>query len=89
MSAEKVQKSSVKKVYVYTTPGCAFCYTLKEFLKDHKIDFEEIDVMSDEEKRDEMIKKSDQMSVPVIEIDGEIIVGFDKKKMVKLLGIKE
>jgi glutaredoxin-like YruB-family protein len=62
---------------------------LKEFLKKHNIEFEDIDVSEDEKALEEMIKKSGQMGVPVIEIDGEIVVGFDKEKICKLLNIKE
>lgn len=76
-------------VKLYTTPSCPYCFTLKEFFKDHNIDFEEIDVSQNEKERDEMIKKSGQMGAPVVEIDGEIIVGFDKEKISKLLKIQD
>jgi len=78
----------MKKVIVYSTPSCPFCYSLKEYLKEKNISFEEIDVSENEEKLKEMIKKSGQMGVPVVEIDGNIIVGFDKEKIDKVLGIK-
>jgi len=77
------------KVQVFTTPLCPFCYTLKEFLKEHNIEFEEIDVSKDEKAKEEMIKKTGKMEVPAIEIDRQIVVGFDKKKIVQLLNIKE
>lgn len=76
------------KIRLFTTPGCPYCYTLKEFLKEHNIEFEDIDVSKDEKAAEEMIKKSEQMGAPVIEIDGEIVVGFDKKRISKLLKIK-
>ncbi len=76
-------------VKVYTTPACPYCFTLKEFLKEHNIKFEEFDVSQDEKARDEMIKKSGKMEAPIVEIDGQIVVGFDKEKIVKLLNIKE
>ncbi len=76
-------------VKVYTTPACPYCFTLKEFLKEHKIKFEEVDVSQDKKARDEMIKKSGKMEAPIIEIDGQIVVGFDKEKITKLLKIKE
>jgi len=82
-------KKSLPKVQVFTTPMCPFCYALKEFLKEHNIEFEEIDVSQDEKAREEMIKKSGRLEAPVIEIDGQIVVGFDKGKIVKLLNIKE
>ena len=82
-------KKSLPKVQVFTTPMCPFCYALKEFLKEHNIEFEEIDVSQDEKAKEEMIKKTGKMEVPAIEIDRQIVVGFDKKKIVQLLNIKE
>jgi glutaredoxin-like YruB-family protein len=76
------------KVKIYTTPTCPFCFMAKEYLKNRGIEFEEIDVSKDEEKAREMIEKSGQMGVPVIEIDGQIVVGFDKEKIDELLGLK-
>jgi len=66
------------KIKVYSTPSCPYCVTLKEFLKEHNFDFEDIDVSSNQEAAEEMMRKSGQMGVPVVDIDGEIIVGFDK-----------
>jgi glutaredoxin-like YruB-family protein len=76
-------------VKIFSTPVCSYCISLKEFLKQHNIEFEEINVAEDEEGRKEMVEKSHQMGVPVLDIDGEIVVGFDKPKIVELLGIKE
>jgi len=76
-------------VKVFTTVACSHCFVLKQFLKEHNIEFEEIDVSQDKKAREEMIKKSGQMEVPVIEINGEMVVGFDKKRISKLLGIKD
>lgn len=76
-------------VKIYLTPACPYCFTLKEFLKEKGIEFEEIDVSKDEKARDEMIKKSGRLEVPILEIDGEIVVGFDKEKICKLLNINE
>ena len=70
-----------KKVKVYSTPTCPFCIRAKQFLKESNVVFENIDVATDQEKAQEMIKKSGQMGVPVIDIDGTIIVGFDKDKI--------
>lgn len=75
------------KIKVYSTTSCPYCYTLKAFLKEKGIEFEEIDVGTDEKVREEMIRKSGQMGVPVVEIDGEIIVGFDREKICQLLRI--
>jgi glutaredoxin-like YruB-family protein len=76
-------------VRLFTTPTCPYCYTLKEFLKENGVEFEEIDVSRDEKAKEEMIRKSGQSGVPVLEIDGEIVVGFDKEKICKLLKINE
>lgn len=74
---------------VFSTPACPYCVTLKEFLKEHKIEFEDIDVSQDKKALDQMVKKSGQMGVPVVEIEGQIIIGFDKEKISKLLNIQE
>lgn len=76
-------------IKVFSTPTCSYCVTLKEFLKEKNIQFQDIDVSKDEKSLEEMIQKSGQMGVPVIDIDGNIVVGFDKEKIVKLLNIKE
>jgi len=76
-------------VKVFSTPSCSYCATLKEFLRNNNIEFNDIDVSQDETALTEMVKKSGQMSVPVIDIDGETIIGFDKEKVVGLLNIKE
>ena len=77
------------KVKVFSTPTCAYCITLKEYLKKHEINFEDIDVSKDERALDEMVENSGQMGVPVIDIGGQFIVGFDKKRINELLKIKE
>lgn len=76
-------------IRIFSTPSCPYCVTLKEFMKQHSFEFEDINVATDAQAREEMITKSGQMGVPVLEINGEIIVGFDKKKIVQLLNIKE
>jgi len=74
-----------KKVKVYSTITCPFCIRAKQFLKENNIVFEDIDVAGDQVAAEEMIKKSGQMGVPVIDIDGEIIIGFDKDKIKRAL----
>lgn len=76
-----------KKVKIYSTPTCPFCTRTKQFLKENNIDFEDIDVSTSQEKVQEMVQKSGQMGVPVLDIEGEIIVGFDKEKIRKALGL--
>ncbi len=77
------------EVKVYSTPSCPYCLVLKEFLKSYKIEFKDIDVANNKKEAEEMIQKSGQMGVPVVEIDGKIVVGFDKGKITELLNIKE
>lgn len=78
-----------KTVTIYTTPTCHFCQMSKEFFKANGVQYSEVDVAADATKRQEMIDKSGQMGVPVIEIGNELIVGFDRKRLVELLGIQE
>jgi len=76
-----------KQVKVYSTSTCPFCIRAKQFLKDNNIIFEDIDVAGNQAAAEEMIKISGQMGVPVLDIEGEIIVGFDKEKIKENLGI--
>jgi glutaredoxin-like YruB-family protein len=65
-------------IRLYTTPTCPYCRLVKDFLKEKKLAFEEIDVTSDHHSVQEMVKLSGQMGVPVVDIDGKIIVGWNK-----------
>lgn len=76
-----------KKITVYSTPTCPYCIRTKKFLEDNNIAFEDIDVSENQEKAQKMIARSGQMGVPVVDIDGQIIVGFDKDKIKKALGL--
>lgn len=78
----------MRKVTIYTTPTCVYCKMTKAFFKENNIQYEEKDVSTDRAAADEMIKKSNQMGVPVIDIDGKILVGFDKEGLSQLLNIK-
>ncbi len=75
-----------KSVKVYSTSSCPYCHRAKDFLKENNVQFEDIDVGADPDAGKEMIDKSGQMGVPVIDIDGQIIVGFDKEAIEKALG---
>lgn len=77
----------MKNVIVYSTPVCGYCRALKEYLKTNNIAFTEFDLSADAAKRDEVVAKTGQLAVPVIEIDNEIIVGFDKAKIANALGL--
>jgi len=73
---------------IYSTPTCPYCIMAKNFFKKHNIAYDEKDVAADQIAAQEMIKKSGQMGVPVIEIDEKIIIGFDQEKISELLKIK-
>ncbi len=76
-----------KNVLVYSTPTCPWCIRVKQFLKDNNIPFEDIDVSSNQQAAQEMIQRSGQMGVPVLDINGQIIVGFDKERINSSLGL--
>lgn len=78
----------MKKVLIYSTSTCPYCVKVKEYLDSRNIGFENIDVSTDQDKVQEMIDKSGQMGVPVIDIDGKIVIGFNKAEIDKLLDIK-
>ncbi len=75
------------KITVYRTKTCPYCHMAEEFLKQNKIKYKSIDVGTDQKAAQEMIKKSGQMGVPVIDINGKIIVGFDKSALKKAIGL--
>ena len=76
-----------KNVSIYTTPSCIYCNHVKEFFKENNVEYQEFDVSTDTEKKKEMIEKSGQMGVPVVFVDDEMVVGFDKPKLTELLGL--
>lgn len=75
-------------VTIYTTPSCIYCKKAKAFFKEHNVEYQEKDVAADSTVADEMVEKSGQMGVPVIEIDDSIIVGFDEVALREALQIK-
>ncbi|MFQ5532129.1 MAG: glutaredoxin family protein [Candidatus Nanoarchaeia archaeon] len=77
-----------KKVRMYTTPSCTWCKRTKDFFKDNNVKFEEVDVSSDHKAAHEMVHKSGQMGVPVTDINGSIVIGFNETKLKTLLEIK-
>ena len=74
-----------KKIKIYSTPTCPFCRMAKSFFKEKNMEFEDINVADDEKAAKEIMEKTGQMSVPVIDIDGKLIVGFDKEKIEEFL----
>ncbi len=77
------------QIIIYSTPSCPYCHLAKKFLEEEGFKYIEYNVADDEEKREEMFKKSKQMGVPVIDINGEIVIGFDKPRLMELLKIKQ
>ncbi|MCR4335764.1 MAG: glutathione S-transferase N-terminal domain-containing protein [archaeon] len=77
----------MSEVTIYTTPTCVYCNMAKEFFKKNNVEYKQIDVSTDSEKAQEMFTKSGQFGVPVIDIDGKIIIGFDKESIKEALGI--
>lgn len=75
------------KVTIYTTPTCVYCRAAKEFFKENNVAYEEKNVAEDEQAREDMIVKSEQMGVPVIDVDGTIVIGFDRQKLSELLSL--
>lgn len=76
-------------IKVYSTPTCPYCVQLKDFLTGRGLEYEDIDVSKDSAAAQEMIDKSGQMAVPVAEIDGQIVIGFNKPKILEILGVEE
>lgn len=77
-----------KAVKIYTTPSCVYCKMTKEFFKASNVAYEELDVAADTKAREEMISKSGQFGVPVIDVDGQLTIGFDRARLSELLGIR-
>lgn len=83
----------MQKVKIYSTPICPYCNLFKDYLKEHKIEYSDVNVAEDQAAGEEMVAKSGQMGVPVAIIttdEGkeEVVVGFDKAKINELLKIK-
>ncbi len=77
------------KVKVYSTTSCPWCHKAKDYLKSLKVQFEDINVGENQEAANEMVEKSGQMGVPVLDVNGTIIVGFDKAAIDTALGKKK
>ena len=75
-------------VKIYTTPICVYCKMAKAFFTENNVKYEEVNVAADAKAREEMIAKSRQIGVPVIDVNGKIIIGFDKPRLVEALGLK-
>lgn len=72
-------------ITIYSTPTCVYCKSLKEYFTEKNIKFQEIDVAADEKELEKMVAISGQMGVPVVDMDGEVVVGFDRQKIDQIL----
>lgn len=79
---------AMANVKIYTTPSCVYCKMTKAFFAQNNVEYEEKNVAVDAQAREEMIQKSGQMGVPVVEIDGKIIIGFDQPRLREALGLQ-
>ena len=77
----------MKHVTIYSTPSCGWCKAAKQYFAEHDVPFTEKDVASDAAAREEMLAKSKQMGVPVIDVEGEIVIGFNQARLAELLEI--
>ena len=77
------------QVTIYSTPSCVYCKMAKEFFTKNNVAYEEHDVASDQKAREDMVNKTHQLGVPVIQIDDNIVIGFDQKTIEDLLGLKK
>lgn len=87
-AASQTQEPRQKRVTVYSTPSCSWCNTLKSYLKQHNIKFTDIDVSKNQQAAEQMVRRSGQQGVPQTDIEGQIIVGFDKNRINSILGIQ-
>ena len=78
----------MNSVKIYTTPVCVYCKMAKAFFTENNVRYEEVNVAENTKAREEMISKSRQIGVPVIDVNGKIIIGFDKPRLIEALGIK-
>ena len=76
---------TAKNVTVYSTPTCPYCVRAKEYLTKKGVAYKDLNVAVDRKAAEEMVAKSSQMGVPVIVVDGKVIVGFDQKELDRLL----
>lgn len=75
-----------QQVTVYTTPTCGYCHQAKRFLAEHGVDFREVDVSIDEAAAIELVRRTGQYGVPVIDVGGALVVGFNRSRLEQLLG---
>lgn len=77
----------MKNITIYSTPTCHYCILAKDYFKTHNVAYTEHNVASDLEQRKIMVEKSGQLGVPVIDIEGKIMIGFDEAEISEALGV--
>ncbi len=82
------QNHAQPRIIIFTTPTCSFCTMTKKYFRDKGIKYKEVDVSRDAAAARDMVRRSGQMGVPVVDIGGKIVIGFDRPKIDKYLGIK-
>lgn len=75
-------------ITIYSTPTCVYCKSVKEYFAHHNIKFQEVDVSENEKELEKMVAISGQMGVPVIDMDGEVVIGFDRERIDEILKLK-
>ncbi len=76
------------RVIIFTTPTCTYCNALKRYLRQHKIKFKDVDISRDPRAARDVVRRTGQMGVPVVDIGGKIVIGFDRPKIDRLLGLR-
>lgn len=79
----------MKSVKIYSTPTCVYCKMAKDFFQSNKVSYQEFNVAEDDQAREEMVEKSHQLGVPVIDIDGQILIGFNRSELERTLGLSK
>ena len=82
------QEKKFPRVIIFTTPSCSFCRAAKKYLREQGVRFKDVDVSRDAAAARDMLKRSGQQGVPVLDIGGRIVVGFDRPKIDRYLGLR-
>jgi glutaredoxin-like YruB-family protein len=85
--ANKEAQMSDKEVKVYSTPACPYCKMVKKFLEDNSIPYNDLNVAEDKAALEDIVSRSGQMGVPVIDIDGELVIGYNQVQLKEKLGL--
>lgn len=89
MASRVKPKRKKKRVIIFSTPTCGYCNMAKQYFRQHQIRFKDVDVSRDQTAARDLVRRTGQMGVPVIDIGGQLIVGFDKPKIDQLLNINK